>query len=72
MAAIDFKSVFAGISRAAYYHVAHGLEGIEHEFGAFNAEHLCHHLLCLWSLHGYLSVLVRHVGGIHVISLEML
>ena len=58
MACIDFESVFSGISRAAYYHVANGLDSIESQLLASYAEHFLNDGFSVRSLNSNLPVVL--------------
>ena len=73
MASVHLETILARVARAAHDESlslrVHGLEGIECQILASQPQALCHHLLRIRSLQGYLSVDVALVHGNHIESL---
>ena len=76
MRAIDFEAVLAGVSSTTDDDgLAVGIDGlgcVENQFCAFQTKHFLCHLLCLGTLHGYLTVIVGAMVEVHVEAFEML
>ena len=75
MRSVDFKAVFAGVAGARHNHcfAVHlkGLNGVEHQFFASQAEHFLNHGFRFRTLHGKLSVVVALVVDVHVVALSL-